>query len=92
MSPTRLSLRTAARSRQLTFTLKSQERLSRIRATLRRGRVLIGRGGLATLQPSRDKLAVKLARKLRRGSYTLVVRARRSDASTASADFKLRAR
>ena len=79
------------KAKKLVVKLRSSGRVTDLEAAFGKGSKTLGRGRLASLE-GKGKLVIRLSRKLKRGSYTLYVRGRNSDGSSADKTFKIKVR
>ena len=80
-----------AKGRSLRLTVRSKDEVKAIEATLKKGAKVIGKGSLARLE-GKGTLKLKLARKAKKGSYTLELTGTNPDGRSAALTTKLRLR
>lgn len=91
VSPRKFKVKKVKRS--LTFKLKSSEEISNLTAKFTKGSKTVGTGSLARVSgTAKLKLKLKGKRRLRKGSYQLVLNGRKADGSNGTAIFKIRGR
>jgi len=66
--------------------------ISGAKITLKKGKKTVGTGKAATLEPGTRKVAVKLRRKLKKGTYTVSLTGKASDGSAVAQTGKVRAK
>lgn len=76
------------RKRSLVVSVSSDQTVTDVRAVLKRGSSVVGKGSLAQLNGT-GKLKLKLSKKLKRGTYNLGVTARSSSGTVVGASAKV---
>jgi len=90
-TPAKLRASRTKKGKRIKFRLSAGEDLTDVRAALKKGSRTVGSGRLASL-PGTGTIKVKLARRLKKGGYTLAINARRADGSSGAAFPKIRVR
>jgi hypothetical protein len=90
VTPLSFKAKKVKKAKKLSFSVTTGERVTDLALTLKKGSKSLGSAKLVTLEGS-GRLGVKLAKKgLKKGSYTLVLTAKRSDGSPATVDYSVR--
>lgn len=84
------SLKAKKVKKSVTFTLTSQEDVTNLTAALKKGSKTVGSGKLAKVEKGKSKLKLKIKKKLKKGTYQLVLNGRKSDGSNGAAFLKLK--
>ncbi len=91
VKPNALRAAKVKKGKAITFTLTSGETLTGVTATLTKGKKTVGSGKLARMAGT-GKLKLKPKAKLKKGSYTLIVTAKRADGSTGTVAVPVKVR
>ena len=89
VKPTTLKASKVRKARRIAFSVRPSEKVTSLVATLKRGSKALAKTGAAELQGQRT-LTFRLKRPLKKGRYTLLFTAKRSDGSTGTVSIVVR--